>query len=155
MRVCELVHLSLLPDQSGEGPACFRDVLSDEKYMAFVFEEFIRNFYNLKQSHFAVGRSQPKWNIANKDSPDARFLPTMNTDVTLSSPSRTIIMDAKYYRDALQTHYGSRTVHSGNLYQLLAYLRGTPSTGPKHRLEGMLVYPVGEQTVDLHYEIDG
>ena len=57
LRVCELVHLSLLPDRSGEGPSWFRDVLSDEDYMAAVFEEFIRNFYSLKQSQFTVGRT--------------------------------------------------------------------------------------------------
>src|SRR5207302_1942944 len=122
LRVCELVHLSLLPDRSGEGPSWFRDVLSDEDYMSAVFEEFIRNFYTLKQSHFSVGRTQPTWNAAGKPD-DLGFLPTMTTDVTLSSNERTIIIDAKYYKDALQTNRGSRTVHSGNLYQLIAYLR--------------------------------
>ena len=34
LRVCELVHMSLLPDRSGEGSFWFRDVLSDEDYMA-------------------------------------------------------------------------------------------------------------------------
>ncbi len=32
-------------------------------------------------------------------------------------------MDAKYYKDALLEHYGTKRAHSGNLYQLLAYLR--------------------------------
>ena len=155
IRVCELVHSSLLPDRSGDGPSWFRDVLSDEAYMAAVFEEFIRNFYSLKQSHFTtVRRSYPKWSATAEDSDHLRFLPTMVTDVTLSSPTRTIIIDAKYYRDALQSFYGSRTVHSSNLYQLLAYLRGTPVIGAEQSLEGMLVYPVGEQTVDLRFNID-
>ena len=155
MRVCELVHSSLLPDRSGEGPSWFKDVLSDEEYMAAVFEEFIRNFYSLKQSYFAVGRSHPKWNATAEDW-DLRFLPAMTTDVTLSSTSRTIIIDAKYYRDALQTHFqhGSRKVHSSNLYQLLAYLHGTNGPAGDGSLEGMLIYPVGEQAVDLRFKID-
>jgi len=155
LRVCELVHLSLLPDSSGESPSWFRDVLADDDYMAAVFEEFIRNFYALKQSEFTVGRTQPKWSATAVEPSDLRFLPTMKTDVTLLSARRKIIIDAKYYRDALQTNYGSRTVHSGNLYQLLAYLRGTQDTDTGRSVEGMLVYPVGEQHLDLSYTIDG
>ena len=157
LRVCELVHLSLLPDRSGEDPSWFRDVLSDEDYMSAVFEEFIRNFYGLKQSNFSVGRTHPKWNAAGKPD-DLRFLPTMTTDVTLSSNKRTIIIDAKYYKDALQTYRGSRTVYSENLYQLIAYLRGSDSGKSfpdNHSIEGILVYPVGEQCIDLRYTIEG
>jgi 5-methylcytosine-specific restriction enzyme subunit McrC len=156
LRVCELVHSSLLPDPAGENPSWFRDVLSDDDYMATVFEEFIRNFYALKQSEFTVGRTQPKWSAMAIEPSDLRFLPTMTTDVTLSSARRKIIIDAKYYRDALQTNFGSRTVHSGNLYQLLAYIRGSiQGTTPGQAIEGMLVYPTGEQCVDLNYRIDG
>lgn len=156
LRVCELVHLSLLPDRSGEGPSWFRDVLSDEDYMADVFEEFIRNFYILKQSQFTVGRTQPKWSATAAEPTALRFLPTMTTDVTLLSATRTIIIDAKYYKEALQTYYGSRTVHSSNLYQLLAYLRGSNQrVAAGQSVEGVLLYPVGEQCVDLSYTIDG
>jgi 5-methylcytosine-specific restriction enzyme subunit McrC len=124
--------------------------------MAAVFEEFIRNFYSLKQSHFTVSRTQPKWSATSARPSDLQYLPTMTTDVTLSSATRKIIIDAKYYRDALQTNYGSRTVHSSNLYQLLAYLRGSSQGTPGvQSVEGMLVYPVGEQSVDLSYTIDG
>lgn len=156
MRVCELVHFSLLPDPSGVGPSWFHNVLSDENYMAAVFEEFIRNFYSLKQNQFTVGRTQPRWNAIAQKADDLRFLPTMTTDVTLCSSSRTVIIDAKYYRDALQSNYASRTVHSANLYQLMAYLRGTDSKPQSHRaIEGILVYPVGMQAAELSYTIDG
>jgi 5-methylcytosine-specific restriction enzyme subunit McrC len=156
MRVCELVHASLLPDRSGDDPSWFRDVLADEKYMNKVFEEFIRNFYDLKQSKFRVASTHPEWNATAVNPTDLAFIPSMTTDVTLSSAEQTIIIDAKYYRDALQTYHGSRTVHSGNLYQLIAYLRGSSRKLPSgHRVEGILLYPVGQQSVDLSYTIDG
>jgi 5-methylcytosine-specific restriction enzyme subunit McrC len=156
MRVCELVHASLLPDRSGSDKSWFRDILSDDKYMSAVFEEFIRNFYSLKQTRFTVGRTYPQWNATAGNPPELDSLPSMMTDVTLSSPNQTIILDAKYYRDALQTFHGSKTAHSGNLYQLLAYLRGTSWKVPfGHRVSGILLYPVGEQTIDLSYTIDG
>jgi len=50
------------------------------------------------------------------------YLPTMNTDISLDSPERKIIMDAKYYREVFQSNYGSDSIHSGNLYQLYAYV---------------------------------
>ena len=156
MRVCELVHLSLLADHEGKGRASFRDVLSDEAYMATVFEEFVRNFFSLKQKRFTVRRTRPRWN-ATADHPDQLgFLPSMMTDVTLCSPDRTIIIDAKYYRAALQTHFGAKTIHSANLYQLMAYLHGTTvATKPPSILEGVLIYPVGEHAADLRLKIDG
>jgi 5-methylcytosine-specific restriction enzyme subunit McrC len=156
LRICELVNQSLLPDRSGDNPSWFRDLLSDEEYMARVFEEFMRNFYNLKQSRFAVARTQPKWNASAVEVSDLHFLPTMMTDATLRSTDRQIVIDAKYYRDALQTNFGTRRVHSGNLYQLLAYLHGTaPENHGTQSIEGMLVYPAGEQELDLSYTIDG
>jgi 5-methylcytosine-specific restriction enzyme subunit McrC len=156
IHVCELVHKSLLPDRAGEGPSWFRDVLSDEDYMSAVFEEFVRNFYSLKQTKFMVGRSQPRWNATaiSKDD-DLTYLPTMMTDITLRSSSRTIIIDTKYYRDALQSYYGHRTVHSNNLYQLTAYLRGSLGENGSRPLAGILLYPVGHENVDLHFKLDG
>jgi hypothetical protein len=79
----------------------------------------------------------------------------MTTDVTLWSAKRTILIDAKYYKEALQSHYGSRTVHSANLYQLMAYLHGTESpVGLGHTNRGHAGVPAGAQTVDLRYKID-
>jgi 5-methylcytosine-specific restriction enzyme subunit McrC len=156
LRICELVHHSLLPDRSGDSPSWFRDLLSDDDFMAAVFEEFIRNFFSMKQAQFTVSRTQPNWSVTAANLSDLRFLPKMITDVTLTSARRTIIVDAKYYRDALQTNYGSRTVHSSNLYQLLAYLRGSNQEASAGRsIEGVLLYPVGEQCADLSYIIDG
>jgi 5-methylcytosine-specific restriction enzyme subunit McrC len=154
MRVCELVHASLLPDRSGGDPSWFRDILADENYMSRVFEEFVRNFYDLRQSSFNVARTRPKWNATAPDPAHLSFIPAMMTDATLWRKDRTIVIDAKYYRDALQTHYGSKTVHSENLYQLLAYLRGTLNPDASQLVEGVLIYPVGEHSFDLSFVID-
>jgi 5-methylcytosine-specific restriction enzyme subunit McrC len=48
----------------------------------------------------------------------------MTTDITLKSKARTIIIDTKYYRAALQSHYESKTVHSSNLYQAFGISQG-------------------------------
>jgi len=76
-------------DRTGDDPSW---------YTATIFEEFIRNFYSLKQSRFDVGRTYLKWNASATKLSDLQFLPTMITDVTLTSVDRTIVIDAKYHR---------------------------------------------------------
>ena len=82
---------------------------------------------------------------AEDDASRAR-IPVMYADVILDSPERRIILDTKYYKDALARGRGTGKLHSNNLYQLLAYLRNRQaklSDGAKH--EGILLYPsVGE-----------
>jgi 5-methylcytosine-specific restriction endonuclease McrBC regulatory subunit McrC len=46
----------------------------------------------------------------------------MQTDVTLIGQGKTVIIDCKYYSDALQHHHGTDKFLSGNLYQIHAYL---------------------------------
>jgi 5-methylcytosine-specific restriction enzyme subunit McrC len=153
--ICRLVHSLQLPDPTDDGRNRFSDLVSDEKTMEKVFEEFLRNFYRLKQNEFEeVGSVHLKWNAESANANSLRLLPDMRTDITLRSNARTIIMDAKYYKDALQEHYGSRRAHSENLYQLLAYLSAEKAVRRSIRPEGILVYPVGDSTVDARFTID-
>jgi 5-methylcytosine-specific restriction enzyme subunit McrC len=155
MFVCRLVHSLKLPTPVA-GEERFRDLLSDEKIMERVFEEFLRNFYRLKQQEFSrVDSAHLKWAVEPIGQSNLDLLPEMRTDVTLRSETRTIIMDAKYYKDALREHYGTKKAHSGNLYQLLAYLRAEAASLPHVKPEGILIYPVGDSEVDQSYLIDG
>ena len=65
---------------------------------------------------------------------DRALIPVMTADVILKSPERRIIMDTKYYRDALAPGRGSGTdkLKSGNLYQLLA-ISAEPAGDPAAR----------------------
>jgi 5-methylcytosine-specific restriction enzyme subunit McrC len=79
----------------------------------------------------------------------------MKTDVTLRSGTRTVVMDAKYYKSALQEHHGVAKAISANLYQLMAYLRTEGSLQHSIRPEGILIYPVGDNVVDKSFTIEG
>lgn len=46
----------------------------------------------------------------------------MQTDISLESSERKIIMDTKYYQNTLTKNFGSQKLISGNLYQMFAYL---------------------------------
>ena len=90
---------------------------------------------------------------------DRARIPVMNADVILESTERRIILDTKYYKDALARGRGPGTgkLHSANLYQLLAYLRNRQATrpdGPTH--EGILLYPqVGDERLRAKIRLEG
>ncbi len=72
----------------------------------------------------------------------------MRTDATLRSSARTVVIDAKFYPQALVSHLdGHRKVRSAHLYQLIAYLRNTAQKGgPDAVAEGLLLYPCTDAT---------
>jgi 5-methylcytosine-specific restriction enzyme subunit McrC len=153
LKVCELAFDCLIPAQRGGGYA-FQDVLRDEKKMALVFESFVRNFYRAEQAAFAVRAMQLEWEAIPIATSDGVRLPSMKTDIYLESKERRIIIDTKYYADALQQHLGSASFRSGHLYQLFAYLRNEAVAG-KHATpaEGMLLYPQVGSSLDARYSI--
>ena len=122
MRLCEFVFWSLMPDERGAA-ARFQQVLDDEVRMSAVFEDFLRNFFQLHRTEYRVRAESPEWYVSEATEEDLALLPRMVTDITLRHPDHTIIVDAKFYRKALvQGRYGER-VRSQHLYQLVTYLQ--------------------------------
>ena len=80
----------------------------------------------------------------------------MKTDISLRSPTRTIIIETKYYSKTLQEYFGHKSVKSENLYQLFSYLTNLGQRGGADGLaEGVLLYPAIEEKLDLKYVIQG
>ncbi|PVE25807.1 hypothetical protein DC522_03270 [Microvirga sp. KLBC 81] len=154
LKLCELVSRSLLPDRQGSETR-FVDILEDEATMSAVFEEFLRNFYSFEQRAFRVAKKIMSWDANALTSNSAGFLPVMETDITLSSPARTIVIDAKFYREALIARHGSKKVRSGHLYQLFAYLEHAGLHGSAMQVDGALIYPAVGEPIDLRYQIRG
>lgn len=153
---CHLLHLLKLPGKASNGHSHFNDLLNDEKTMERVFEEFLRNFYRFKQTEFSdVSAAHLNWSAETLDGGSLELLPEMKTDIRLRSLTRTIVADAKYYKDALQENHGTKKAHSENLYQLLAYLRAEHAARSLVRPEGLLIYPVGNSIVDAKFRIEG
>jgi 5-methylcytosine-specific restriction enzyme subunit McrC len=142
MQVCEMVLELALPEKDGIGSR-FVDVLENEVRMSDIYEKFVRNFYRTEQNFFSVGREEINWDTGSLDPQQASYLPTMRTDVTLRSPFRTIVIDAKFCQETLVSYLGGRPkIQSGHLYQLLAYLRNMEKlVGPDADADGVLLYP--------------
>lgn len=156
LHVCRLLYDWLVPDEA-TATFLFRDFTRDEKRMHRLFEEFLRRFYAHEQTSFAVSRPQWVWAAtAGEDPAAAELLPTLNPDLCLIGCGRTIVLDAKYYRDTLQQHpSGHQSLHSGNLYQMFAYLKNVPATPGTDAIEGMLVYALADRRLDYSYMLHG
>jgi 5-methylcytosine-specific restriction enzyme subunit McrC len=134
----------------------FRDFLRDERQMARLFENFIYNFYRIERQEMTATRERIYWSALSDEDPELQLLPTMLTDVVLRDNQRTIVIDAKYYKETLQTHYDKETVRSLHLYQLFAYLKNLePRGGVDAQAEGILLYPVVDQNISLNYQMPG
>src|SRR5262249_26147763 len=116
----------------------------------------IRNFFRREQRNYSVEAAPLRWELTTGSGADLAFLPGMRTDVTLRRPGRTLVIDAKFYREPLQQHHGRWTVRSGHLYQLFAYLKNLAARGqPVAETEGLLLYPEATRVLNLTYQIHG
>ena len=147
LNISELIHKNLLINEES-GNFQFKDFLRDERQMARLFEEFIRNFYKTEISEAKVFREDLRWKMAGETH---QFLPKMQTDVSIKINDRKLIIDAKYYKETLQKYYDSEKVHSQHLYQLFAYLKNQEDT----QAEGILIYPTIQKSLSLAYTHEG
>jgi len=152
LRICGLVQLCLLPAQGGQGSR-FADIQENETMMSAVFEQFVRNFYRLEQSRFAVSKTILQWD-ASGNAADLMFLPRMETDIVLRSPPRTIVIDAKFYRAPLEIRFEQPKIRSPHLYQLLTYLQHVECPAGQ-RCEGILLYARATSDLDVRLALRG
>lgn len=154
MRVCELVFHALLPDEKGSGSK-FQSILEDETRMSALFEEFLRNFYRSELPGYTAGSEIMSWLAVAEDEADLAYLPIMKTDVTLRSGIRTLVADAKYYKEVLAGGRYDPKVRSAHLYQLSTYLSHVSEKEPGQVLSGLLIYPTSGQSLRLNYRLLG
>ncbi len=70
-------------------------------------------------------------------------------------PARRVILDCKFYADALTSHHGGARLHSGHLYQLMAYLKNQAVEPGWETVEGILLYPAVSHALDHRYTLMG
>ncbi|MCX6972597.1 MAG: hypothetical protein NTV93_20940 [Verrucomicrobia bacterium] len=155
IHLCELIHDSLLPDRAEAGTRRFRDFTRDEKVMPKVFENFIRNFAIRHLAALKISPMHIKWHATNFGETTEGYLPGMITDVTVEWSDRKLILDCKYYQQAMTTHYDALRFDSGNLYQLHAYLTNKAVEPGWEDVEGMLLYPSNGYSFDHTFTLHG
>ncbi len=156
LHLCELIYETALPAPTENGRSRFFDFRRDERLMARLFEQAVRNFYRREQRQYRVFVETIAWQATASQAQDIALLPTMLTDTTLENAQRKIILDTKYYAAALRPRYDQPRLIAPHLYQLYAYLQNLRPT-PGQQLEGILLYPAGHgpAATDVRYSLGG
>ncbi len=151
LNICELLDKNLLPIEQ-EGEYRFQDFWRDEVQMARLFEAFVRNFYKHEAPAFRVGREHIHWQMLPVQEGAESLLPRMETDVSLTAADFKLIIDTKYYPEALATNrFGGEKFRPPHLYQLFAYIKNTENP----TCQGMLLYPTAGPTARYDYQMEG
>ena len=156
MAVCWLVVKGLLQTQS-DGATRMMDFF-DEQRMSRLYEKFILEYYRREHPRLRASASFVEWAL---DDGMSDGLPAMRSDITLSARDRVLIIDAKYYASTMQSNFDKRTVHSGNLYQIFAYVKNKQAVleraGEGVEVSGMLLYAATDEEVqpDVTYRMSG
>ena len=156
MAVCWLVVKGLLQTQS-DGATRMMDFF-DEQRMCRLYEKFILEYFRREHPRLRASASFVEWAL---DDGMSEGLPAMRSDITLSAGGRVLIIDAKYYASTMQSNFNKRTVHSGNLYQIFAYVKNKQAAlervGERVEVSGMLLYAATDEEVqpDVTYRMSG
>ena len=156
MAVCWLVVKGLLQTQS-DGTTRMMDFF-DEQRMSRLYEKLILEYYRREHPQLRASASFIDWAL---DDGMSEGLPAMRSDITLSTRDRVLIIDAKYYASTMQSNFDKRTVHSGNLYQIFAYVKNKQiafeRAGQSVEVSGMLLYASTDEEVqpDFTYRMSG
>ena len=156
MAVCWLVVKGLLQTQS-DGATRMMDFF-DEQRMCRLYEKFILEYFRREHPRLRASASFVEWAL---DDGMSEGLPAMRSDITLSARGRVLIIDAKYYAATMQRNFDKRRVHSGNLYQIFAYVKNKQAVleraGESIEVSGMLLYAATDEEVqpDFTYRMSG
>jgi 5-methylcytosine-specific restriction enzyme subunit McrC len=154
LHVCEFVYEHWLPDEQGS-KRHFRDFVRDG--LPDLFEQFVFNFYrheldvdwDVKAPHMA-------WQMTLENQDARTLVPVMKTDVCLRGPGRAIILDTKFYAQALKAGaYGDPKLPAPNLYQLFTYLRQKSCEPGWEHAEGVLLYPRTTRDINVDFTTHG
>lgn len=152
--VCELVVRGLLPTRAAGATKLTSWTLDDA--MSSLYERFLREYYAVHHPELSPGAPTVAWDL-DQPTDHGGQLPQMRTDVTLRRGPRTLILDAKYYGHSMQTSvWGKATVHSANLYQILAYVKNA-DVRRDGSVSGLLLYARtdSEKQPDLDVMVQG
>lgn len=155
LSICLLIYDHLVVD---EVSGLNRFVSFSEDRMWALFEDFIIAFYRQEQNRFTVNKNGRTiaWDDHGTFDHYRQKIPSMVADVLLDSPDRHIVLDAKYYENAL-TGLGQPKLRSEHLYQILAYLRNREAANPLDHVthDGILLYPTVDVPISIEVKLEG
>ncbi len=141
LNICYLVLDGLL--LSTEAGTVKLATFLDERAMHSLYEKFILEYFRYHHPEYKANPDTIPWDI---DDGMIEFLPTMVTDITLKQGEKTLIIDAKYYAHTMQSQFNVSSIHSGNLYQVFAYVKNLDKDNTGN-VAGMLLYAKTQEQI--------
>lgn len=137
LSICNLVIKGLLQTQQN-GTSRLMNFL-DEQHECRLYEKFILEYYRKHFPQLSANAEQIPWQI---DDGEKDMLPIMQSDIMLKKDNTVLIIDTKYYSHTTQSRFDTHTLHSGNLYQVFAYVKNKEYElrEKEHKVSGMLLY---------------
>lgn len=141
LNVCYLVLAGLiLSTETGDVKLA---TFLDDRAMHSLYEKFLLEYYRYHHPEYKANPNTISWII---DDGVIEFLPTMVTDITLKYGEKTMIIDAKYYAHTMQSQFDVQSIHSGNLYQIYAYVKNLDKDNTGN-VAGMLLYAKTQEQI--------
>jgi 5-methylcytosine-specific restriction enzyme subunit McrC len=147
--LCRFIWEKLLLHESTASEQTFNDFSRDHKELATLFEKFVRSFYATELKGAKVKSQQFNWASSGSI---AAFLPVMRTDISIELAEEKIILDTKFYHNALNESYGKQSIRSAHVYQVFSYLKNDITANNKKQT-GILLYPQVEKAITLNGKI--
>lgn len=142
VHLAELLTKGLLMTEE-RGGVRLRETLTDDA-LARLYEKFLLGWFRWHFPQLHPESRRIPWAAEGEEA----YLPAMQSDVTLSDGTRELILDAKCYSRTMQEHWGRRTQHSHNLYQIFTYVKNREALpGPARTVSGLLLYARTDEAV--------
>ena len=136
-----VVKRLLLTTQSGP----YKTKSFEEELMSRLFEKFVLSYYRRHYPQYSARSAKVEWNIDVEES-TLPLIPEMRTDIMLTFPERTLIIDTKYYGQSMQINMDKATVRSNNLYQINSYVLHEDRLHSGN-IDGMLLYAKTQEAI--------
>lgn len=115
----------------------------DDQSMCRLYEKFILEYFRYHHPQLHPASQKIKWNLDNSND---MWLPEMITDITLNNGEKTLIIDAKYYTNQMQSNFDAQSFRNANLYQIFAYVKNM-DVHQNGTVSGMLLYAKTQETM--------
>lgn len=155
MHICELLFRELMPDPIGASNR-FKSIDEDEVRMEALFEEFLRSFFRAELPFCNVSAKEYQWAAGAVNDEDRAIIPKMRTDITVSSATSTLTIEAKFNRKVfVDSQFGGQKLRSGHLYQLHAYVSHAAYYETEKEQRGLLLYAQRGKPLDAKLTLLG
>jgi 5-methylcytosine-specific restriction enzyme subunit McrC len=112
--------------------------------MYSLYEKFVRSYYLQHHSDLQPKSEEIRWDIT--DGEISTYIPRMKSDITLQSGEKKLIIDTKWYEQAMQYNHDTPKFISAHLYQIYAYVKNSDKnlTG---KVAGVLLYAKTDEVI--------